>query len=59
MNKKDITPYNENRNAHGYWEVYRTNGSVWYKCFYNNGKEVGYLEHYWMNDNKVKKYYYI
>ena len=56
---KNITPRNDKGKKHGYWESYRTNGSVYYKCFFNNGKVVGYSEFYWMNGNELtnKKYY--
>ena len=57
---KNIMPRNEKGQRHGYWEWYRTyNGSLLYKGFFNNGKEVGYSEFYWMNGNELtsKKYY--
>ena len=56
---KNIRPYNEKGYPHGYWEVYYPNGSVMYKCFYNNGKSVGYSEFYSWSDNELtnKKYY--
>jgi len=41
---KDITPLNDKKQAHGYWEVYYSNGKLWYKCFLHNGKVVGYSE---------------
>ena len=28
MKNKDITPYNENGNPHGYWESYWNNGNL-------------------------------
>ena len=57
---KNIMPYNENRKAHGYWEWYYTNGSLWFKRFYNNNKIVGYEEHYYCSDNKLStKTYFI
>ena len=54
----NITPYNEKGELHGYCEWYRTyNGSLMYKCFYHNGKEVGYSEHSWSNKLRGKTYY--
>jgi len=45
-NKIDIIPFNNKGQCHGYWETY-FEGNLWYKCFYNNGKKVGYEEiHY-------------
>ena len=56
---KNITQHNQKGLPHGYWEWYWSNGSVMYKCFYNNGKEVGYEEFYSWSDNELtfKKYY--
>jgi len=61
MNKdkdKDKRPTNDKRQPHGYWVRYNYNGDLWYKCFYHNGKEVGY-EEYYDDDGKLsqKKYY--
>ena len=57
---KNIIPINDKGNRHGYWEMYYPNGSVWYKCFYNNGKYVGYEEFYYDNHNELThKIYYI
>ena len=47
MTEKDITPYNDEGNAHGYWEYYWHGDTIWYKCFYVNGDEVGYEEYYY------------
>jgi hypothetical protein len=43
---KDITPRNNKEQKHGLWEVYWSNGYLAYKCFYHNGKLVGYNEHH-------------
>jgi len=48
---KDIEPINNKEQAHGYWEAYHYDGTLWYKCLYHNGKEVGYEESY----NKIGK----
>ena len=58
-NNKDIRPLNDKREEHGYWERCY-DGKLWYKCFYHNGKEVGYEELYDYNYNckiSKKKYY--
>ena len=56
---KNIEQYNENGQAHGYCEWHWTNGSLSCKCFYDNGKRVGYEEHYysWVNELDYKTYY--
>ena len=56
---KNIIPENKKGQPHGYCEWYWTNGSLWYKRFYNNGKRVGYSERYYWNDDELshKKYY--
>ena len=46
---KNIKPYNEQGNPHGYWEVYWSNGQLSYKGNYVNGKEHGYWEVYYDN----------
>jgi len=58
---KDITPRNDKGEQHGYWEYYYFGQTLWYKCFYHNGKKVGYEEMYdWNNTTKlIKKTYYI
>lgn len=43
---KDIRPKDNNGNAHGYWEVYRPDGNLWYKGNYFHGKTHGYWEGY-------------
>ena len=45
MNNKNITPFNDKGQRHGYWERYYY-GNLWHKCFFHNGKEVGYGEDY-------------
>jgi antitoxin component YwqK of YwqJK toxin-antitoxin module len=46
---KSITPYNNKHQRHGLWERYWYNGNLLFKCFYHNGKEVGYDEDYTLN----------
>jgi antitoxin component YwqK of YwqJK toxin-antitoxin module len=56
---KNITPYNNKRQAHGYWERYWDDGDLMLKGFYNNGKRVGYSEwyHYWNTNKLANKIY--
>jgi hypothetical protein len=42
--KKDITPLNEKKQRHGYWELYSDDGKIWFKRFYVNGQKIGYGE---------------
>jgi len=59
MKNKDIKPYNENNQRHGYWEEYHSNGQLWHKGNYVNGKEHGYWEGYYDNGDLKNKTYYI
>jgi antitoxin component YwqK of YwqJK toxin-antitoxin module len=56
---KDIRPFNDKGEPHGYWEVYYRNGKLWHKSFLQNCKEVGYEELYDCNngDLHTKTYY--
>ena len=59
MSNKNIRPLNDKRERHGLWEVY-CDDILWYKCFYHNGKSVGYEEWYFHTDGKLhSKTYYI
>ena len=49
MKTKNIKPYNEQGERHGYWETYYSNGQLSYKGNYVNGKEHGYWESYYDN----------
>jgi len=57
--KKNITPRNTKRQPHGYWEQYRPNGKLCYKCVFINDKENGIEEYYNNDDGKLthKTYY--
>jgi antitoxin component YwqK of YwqJK toxin-antitoxin module len=59
MKNKDITPYNENGNPHGYWERYYSNGNLGYKGNYVDGKQHGYWESYYYNGNLAYKGNYV
>jgi len=57
---KDIAPYNDKGQPHGYWEWYYYNGDLMCKRFYQNGKRVGYGEVYnFYNCKLLEKKYYI
>jgi len=61
MNKdKNIRPRNNKGQRHGYCETY-WGGKIAYKCFYQNGKKVGYSEFspYTGTGNVTKKTYHI
>ena len=60
MKNKDIIPINKDGQRHGYWEVYWSNGMLWYKGNYINGKREGYWEWYKSDGGNLKhKDYYI
>jgi len=57
---KNKKPRNDKGQPHGLWEWYWTNGDLADKCFYLNGKEVGYEEWYdYYNGKLIKKRYHI
>jgi antitoxin component YwqK of YwqJK toxin-antitoxin module len=49
MKKQDLRPYNEWGQRHGYWEEYHSNGKLWIKGNFVNGKAHGYFEWYYSN----------
>ena len=53
------TPKNENGFAHGYSEVYYSNGNLTHKGSYLNGERHGPWEGYWKNGNLMHKGSYI
>jgi len=55
---KDIMPVNDKGQRHGYWEWYSWNMELRFKCFYHNGKHVGYDE-YSIGGELNKKRYHI
>jgi antitoxin component YwqK of YwqJK toxin-antitoxin module len=59
MKTKDIRPYNDKGERHGYWEKYYLNGNLWYKGNYVNGNRHGYWEWYHDNGQLDSKIYYI
>ncbi len=59
MKTKDIRPYNDKGERHGYWESYYSNGQLGYKGNYVNGIKHGYWESYHYNGKLINKTYYI
>lgn len=57
-NKKDIRSRNDKGQAHGYWEVYWNDGTLYYKCFYVNNIIYGYSQLYETYEPNGKKTYY-
>jgi len=53
---KDIESFNDKGQRHGLWEIYYFD-SLRYKCFYHNGKKVGYNEYHWGNGESEKTYH--
>jgi antitoxin component YwqK of YwqJK toxin-antitoxin module len=43
---QDKRQYNEQNQAHGYWEVYYSNGTLHFKGLFVNGGAVGPYESY-------------
>ena len=57
---KNITPRNDKNQRHGYWEWYQYDYTLWYKCYYVNGKLVGYNEYYHnFTETKVELRFYV
>jgi len=46
---RNIQPRNNKERKHGYWEMYWSNGMLFYKCNYVNGLELGFDETYQLN----------
>lgn len=56
---KDIKPRNDKEQAHGYWEVYWSNGLPYLKCTFHNGNRIGYCEDYSLSGKLISKMFYI
>jgi antitoxin component YwqK of YwqJK toxin-antitoxin module len=56
---KDIRPFNDKDQRHGYWEWYYYDGKLMFKGFFYNGKRVGYEEIYYHDGKLIKKTYNI
>jgi antitoxin component YwqK of YwqJK toxin-antitoxin module len=56
---QDKTPRNKQNQIHGCWIRYATNGKLWFKCYYINGKQCGLDETYSLVDEtRITKLYY-
>ena len=56
--QQNKTPYNEQGQSHGYWEIYNDNGTLWIKTNYINGFEFGYEQFQWTNGYEDEYRYY-
>lgn len=56
---KDITPYNDNGEMHGYWEEYFNNGKLKYTGTYVNGKKHGSFSFYYPTGEEYKTGTYV
>jgi antitoxin component YwqK of YwqJK toxin-antitoxin module len=51
---KNIKPFNAKGQAHGYWKVYFTNGTLAYKGLFVNDKQIGvWIDHFYGSENKL------
>ena len=55
---KDKRPLNNKGQRHGYSEVYFFS-ELMFKCFFQNGKRLGYEEEYWIDGKLFEKTYNI
>ncbi len=56
---KDITNRNDKGQRHGYQEQYFSNGNLGFKCLYNNGIRVDYVEWYHLKGKLACKTFHI
>jgi len=54
-----MNEYNDNREKHGPWEEYYSNGNLCYKGNYIDGKRHGLYERYSNSGKSYIKQYYI
>ena len=52
-----MNEYNDKGERHGYWEGYNSNGKLWYKTNYVNGKINGIFEWYYTDCKLIGKMY--
>jgi len=57
--KINITPKNKKGQPHGLWELYLSNGQLYFKGNYINGQAHGLWEWYHSNGKLESKEYYI
>lgn len=58
MQNEDITPINDKRRSHGYWEIYWDTNRLRYKSFLVNGVEYGFQTNHTFNSEIIDKYYH-
>jgi len=58
QNYKDIRSKNDKGQAHGYWEVYWNDGTLYYKYYVLNSMAYGYSQLYETNELHVIKEYH-
>jgi len=56
---KNIIPFNDKGQPHGYWEYYWATGKLCYKCVFINGERNGFEEEYWTDGKLTYKRYYL
>lgn len=54
----DIRQHNDKGERHGYWESY-CGIYIFYKCTFNNDKEIGYEEYQASTNNSFKIFHII
>ena len=57
MHANNKEPRNEQGQAHGQWEVYRSSGKLWFIDYNVNGAVFGYSVRYGLNSTIKKEYY--
>jgi hypothetical protein len=58
QDNKDITPYNHKGAPHGYWEIYWSDNTLAFNCFYVNNIRYGFQTNYTFNSKIIDKYYH-
>jgi len=54
---KNITPYNNKQQRHGYWQMYwGFDEALAFKRYYLNGQESGYEEEHYTNNIEITFY---
>jgi antitoxin component YwqK of YwqJK toxin-antitoxin module len=58
MYDKDIAPVDENNTPNGCWEIYYTEGDLWYKINYIDGEHHGLHVWFFKSGKIYKSEYY-
>lgn len=56
---KKIQPYDNKNEPHGYWQNYCNINKILYKCYYKNGRLIGYREYYNLDSTPNTKTFYL